>query len=214
MSFLDIDFPKDIAYNAVGGSSFSTNVIQAANSSEMRNVNWQDPIHKYNISYGLKTFVQMKKLADLFLQVKGRAHSFRFHDWFDYDAYKQELKKIDDNHFQFVKTYGSGSNTYERKITKLVKGRTTIWMCDKSLDTCESDPIYDDRSNFIIKQYNASVDYDAGIIIIDNDNTNKYLIASFHFDVSVRFDIDYLPIKIKCKNDFICDDIYLIEVRS
>lgn len=215
MNFLDINFPKDIAYNAVGVPSFSTNIIQTSNGSEIHNVNWQNALHKYNITYGLKTFEQMKKVSDLFLQVKGRAHSFCFHYWFDYDAYDQELKKIDDKTFQFIKTYGYDLNKYERKITKLVKGMIAIGIGNISNHRI-TEVIYNDTADSIVNKKSATIDYNTGIVNFGTAplTADQKLITNFAFDVPVRFDIDCLSIMVKGNDDFISENIYLIEVNS
>jgi len=88
--FLNIRLPDDISYGAVGGPEFSTNITTLNNGCEHRNINWDYPRHLYNISYDVLNKSMIKSLLDFFFIAQGKAHSFRFRDWLDYEA-KSEL---------------------------------------------------------------------------------------------------------------------------
>ena len=83
--FLDISFPPFIARGATGGPAFSTTVVTLASGAEQRNALWAGARGRWNISTGIRTRAQMLDVIAFFHIVKGRAWSFRFKDWNDYE---------------------------------------------------------------------------------------------------------------------------------
>ena len=133
--FLNIRLPDDISYGAVGGPEFSTNITILNNGCEHRNINWDYPRHLYNISYDVLNKSMIKSLLDFFLIAQGKAHSFRFRDWLDYEAKSELITQSSINNdkktFQINKTYKINDLTFTRKITKLVNGSIKIFSKDK-----------------------------------------------------------------------------------
>lgn len=131
MTFYNENFPDDISYGSKGGPKFSTTIIRLKSGHEQRNVNWQYPLHMYDVSYGVKTQAQMAALRSFFMAMFGQAHTFRFKDWHDYttnadgvsasawnDA-KASAVAVNANSgttWQIVKSYGIGSAAFRRNI--------------------------------------------------------------------------------------------------
>ena len=65
MSFIEIQFPTDISYGAVGGPIYSTDVVTMFSGHEQRNSNWKNARGKYNIASGVKTESEWHNLIAL-----------------------------------------------------------------------------------------------------------------------------------------------------
>lgn len=124
MSFHDIQFPIEISYGSKGGPQFSTSVLVLASGFEKRNINWSQLQAKYDVAHGVKTYDQMYELRDFFVARQGKAYSFRFKDFLDYEIMNQPLGVGDGvrRTFQIYRTYTSGAYSYDRLITKIVAG--------------------------------------------------------------------------------------------
>jgi uncharacterized protein (TIGR02217 family) len=129
MSFIEIQFPRDISYGATGGPVYSTDVVSMFSGHEQRNSNWKNSRAKYNISTGVKTEGQWQALISFFRACKGKAIGFRFKDWGDYQAKNQQIGIGDGvkTEFQLVKIYTSGSYVVTREINKPVVGSLRIY---------------------------------------------------------------------------------------
>ena len=84
--FMDITFPNAVGRGATGGPGFSTTVVTLASGDENRNSNWAKARGNWDISTGIRTRAQMSDVVAHFYVVCGKAYSFRFKDWSDYDA--------------------------------------------------------------------------------------------------------------------------------
>lgn len=88
MALLSFDesavFPKKIAFGYEGGPGWFTTVTQTAGGQEQRNINWENPIHKYRVAHEFVTQAEIDELFNFFNARRGRAIGFRFRDWRDY----------------------------------------------------------------------------------------------------------------------------------
>lgn len=199
MEFTEVRFPEDISYGSTGGPEFSTDIITTHNGHEQRNINWSAARAKYNITYGVKSDQQLSELIAFFRARYGKAIGFRFKDWSDYKATRQEIGVGDGNTttFQLVKRYESGSGMYVRIIKKPVYESLKIYFNDT------------------IKTDGYSVDYTTGKVTFATAPSSGILItADFEFDVPVRFDTDHLSASIDNYGSSSWDDIQLVEIKS
>ncbi|MFQ3307135.1 MAG: hypothetical protein ACI8ZF_000376 [Candidatus Midichloriaceae bacterium] len=197
-NFNEIRFPEDISYGAIGGPEFYTDVISTLNKNEYRQLNFGISKMKYDISYGIKNQEQIEKLLYFFRARHGKAIGFRFKDWCDYKAKKEELEDANDIYtkFQLRKIYKNGEGEYSREITKPVEKTVSLYIGDKQYN----DPF--------------DVDYMTGIVTLDTPlKKEEQLSANFEFDVPVRFDNDYLPISINAFENYSVKNINLIEIK-
>lgn len=219
-NFLEIRFPENISYDAIGGPEFATDTVRAQNGYEIRNKLWTNPLFQYDVSYGLKSPERMAKLRDFFLIVGGRAQGFRFRDWFDHQAKNQELIQIGATdpdgrgHFQLYKKYETAGNHYLRKINKVVKGGLSEEIAGKTI----KNDIKIISDSTVVDSNEFSLDLDTGIVTFYNMggialSPNGKITASFQFDVPVRFVNDHLPIQITKNDGYICPKILLTEIR-
>ena len=201
MTFHDIRFPEDIAFGSSGGPEYSTDVVITHGGYEQRNINWAEARARYNVAHGVKTQVQLDALLAFFRARKGKAFSFRFKDWTDFNATGQAIGVGDGvvTQFQLIKTYVSGATIETRMITKPVNGAVNIFV-DAVLQTETTD---------------YTLDYVTGIITFLTAPANSASItADFDFDVPARFDTDRLSASLDTYGSRSWNDIPLLEVRG
>ena len=171
-NFLETRLPEDISLGAEGGPEYSTDIVMAASGYEQRNINWGQARAKYNLAPAINTHEQLQELIAFFRICKGKAYGFRFKDFADYKA-QDQLIGIGDGiqkEFQLIKTYSSESKIEKREIKKPVEGTLII-------------------------SGNCNCDYSTGIItFITSPEVGQKIIASFEFDIPVRFDTDQLSV--------------------
>ena len=130
-NFLDIRFPEKISLNAQGGPEFLTDIVIVASGFETRNQNWSKQRMRYDVAHAARREAEWRKLQAFFLVVAGRACSFRFKDWTDFECASGDGVFIADDTagsptvLQMHKRYTFAGQTYYRKITKPVSGRIT-----------------------------------------------------------------------------------------
>jgi uncharacterized protein (TIGR02217 family) len=190
--FLDISFPGSVARGATGGPGFSTQIVTLASGAEQRNVNWYQGRGRWNISTGIRNRADMAAVIAHFHVVKGRAYSFRFRDWNDYEATDQIMEQITPTVWQLVKRYNRSGYEHIRTITKPVAGTVTIKMGGKPVTS-------------------SGIDTLTGRITFASAPSSPPL-ASFQFDVPVRFDTDSLPVQANAWDLQIVNNIDLVEV--
>jgi uncharacterized protein (TIGR02217 family) len=198
MSFVETQFPPDIAYGATGGAMFSTDVVETFGGYEQRNINWAQSRGQWNVGSGVKTQAQLDTLIAFFRARRGKAIGFRFKDWSDYSATSNIIGTGDgaDTTFQLVKSYTSGGVTVDRTITKPVSGTVQIY------------------KDGVLQNSGVTTDTATGVVTFTVAPANGVVItASFQFDVPVRFDTDQLDINLQDFGVGSWGNIPLVELR-
>ena len=181
MAFHEVQFPTDISYDSAGGGEFSTEVVKFAGGAEARNANWAYPLERWDVAYGVKTQALLDTLREFFYARQGRLHGFRFKNHDDYQGTTEPIGTGDDSDttFQLVKRYTSGGYNFDRKITKPVSGTTHIFFGGA-----------EQNSGWTVSTV-------TGIVTFNTPPTVGTIItATFNFDIPVRFDTDFLPIRL------------------
>lgn len=180
-------FPTRVGYGAIGGPRFSTDIVEKDGGNETRNQNWAEARADYTIDLKNKTAAQKDDLIAFFRAVaKGRAYGFRFKDHNDYQVSIAQgvLAALGADVYQLVKRYTSGAYTYDRYIYKPVSPLTQI----KS------------GSNVLAAGTHYTLDASLGRITLIGSPTLVPDAWSGEFDVPVRFDDDYLPMRAIAKD--------------
>lgn len=201
MSFLDVRFPIDISFGAVGGPGFLTDVAGLNSGVEQRNQSWKFARCTYDVSRPIVSEKRRTELLAFFRLTKGRAHSFRFRDFTDYTVSAatgiiEALAGSPEGHyFQLMKRYTIGSYTADRTITLPVK--VVLMQGGIALDA-GADYILDPLTGIatMIGSPPAAPDSWTG-----------------EFDVPCRFDVDQLKMVAEDLNFFRSQSIPVIEVR-
>ncbi len=198
MSFIETQFPNDIAYGAVGGARYSTDIVETFGGWEQRNINWSESRGQWNVSHGVKTESQLNTLIAFFRACRGRAVGFRFKDWSDYKAQNQIIGTGNaiKTAFQLVKSYTAGSITVDRTIKKPVSGTIQVF------------------KDGVLQVSGYTVDTTTGIVTFTTAPANGVVItATFEFDVPARFDTDDLGISLDTFALGSWNSIPIVEIR-
>lgn len=209
MSFFETEFPRTIAYKAMGGPMFSTQVNPGLSGFEQRNKNWASARGMWTISLqtpasyeGVRqSFVDL--LRGFFLNVSGMGDAFRLFDHTDHQA-TGEVIGIGDGvatTFQLLKTYTVNGRTYVRTIAKPITSRVKDYAGHSLTDTVN---IY---KGGVAQTHNAGYVSGGGVQITLDETTGLVTFATpptmsaiiswdgqFHYPV--RFDNDHFPIQV------------------
>lgn len=187
MAFLEIEFPRAIAFLAKGGPVFSTTVNKGFSGAEQRNQNWAKSLGKWDISLTSKPQSYFQNVYDFFLNVAGKATAFRFYDAKDCAASAQPIGVGDgaNSLFQLQRTYAVGSSTYVRIIDKPITA--SVMKYDGTYCT-NTVAVY---LNGVKQLTGWTVDYTTGLVTFTSPPALGVLVtADFQFNYPARFDTD------------------------
>jgi uncharacterized protein (TIGR02217 family) len=186
LTFIESQFPAGISFGSSGGPVSNTNIVVTKSGNEVRNVNWPQPIRKFQAQYGIRNYADMDAVLQMHLVCQGKSIGFRFKDWSDFKscgvsgtpAFNDQTigtgdgsKKI----FQLVKKYSFGGYTVTRAIKKPVANTVLIGI------------------NGAQQNSGWTVDTVNGLVYFETAPGNGLAVtAGYEFDVPVRFDNDEL----------------------
>jgi len=137
VSFLDVEFPRNLAFGSTGGPERRTEVVSLASGYEERNSTWANSRRHYDATRALEGVNDVYAILELWEAAAGRLRGFRFRDPFDYKS-KRPLDPVTNadqalgtgtgtsSTYQLKKTYSRGGQTWTRDIQKPVKGTVKI----------------------------------------------------------------------------------------
>lgn len=198
MAFHNVRLPEDVEKGARGGPGFKTTIITLSSGHEKRNIDWQRQRGTWDISYGIQYKEDFEKVIDFFYIRRGRAHSFRFKDWTDFEMDVTVLGTGDGvrTQFQLNKVYSDAGGSYSRLITRPVAGSLTVFF----------DGIAVSPSDYT---------FSLGVITFNTAPGSAVEVsASCEFDVPVRFDMDNLQVQAETFEAAEIPGINIIEVRE
>lgn len=174
-------FPENIAVGAVGGPVFSTSVVVTTSGDEWRDALWQYPLHRWDVSQGVKKQADFQEVRAFFLTMQGRRHGWRFKHWADYQAAHSGIEsgvvaEITSTTFQLQKRYTAGSQSMLRKILKPIAAGFEL----------------KDSGVTLTLTTNYTINTVTGVITTTSPRTAANLTWSGSFDVPCRFDTDSL----------------------
>jgi uncharacterized protein (TIGR02217 family) len=218
---------ENIERGALGGARFNTSVLELDSGFEKRNINWSVPRGEWDVGFGLllkfqsdpsDMMLDLDELINFFYIVRGKAFSFRFKDWSDYEigyenetAIDPQLLALGDGvtaQFQAFKRYAYGSQTFDRVLTKLVDDGTLQVFLDGVLQT-------------ITTHY--TVDFDRGLITFltppaatGGTGPGGVQLVNFRamFDNHVRLDTDDLKVNMEIFNAGSWPNVPIVELRG
>ena len=203
MSFIESPrFPDVIAFSAVGGPGFSTNIITLASGFESRNINWTSSRYGYDLAIPVRSQAEVNEINAFFRNARGKANGFRFKDYSDFEATNSPVISITSKTFQLQKVYVSGSETNSRIITKPVGDTIHIYVGTGEVDSGFSPGM--------------TLDEETGIITFE-DEPGGTVTWSGEFDVPVRFDTDTLQWRVVDRGSdgllYQIEQLPLVEIR-
>lgn len=175
MAFVDVVFPDKLGFGSVGGPGYATDVVEVASGHEQRNQRWAQERHRYDLAMTPRLQEERDEMTAFFRRMAGKAHSFRFRDWADYQCVNELLGTGNGSNtvFQARKAYQVGLEVEYRTLTlpRLVGAVIRV-------DNVVAD---------------ASVNTTTGVITLASAPGNGAVVTgTFDFDVPVRFDHDTL----------------------
>ena len=209
MGFHEVRFPASLSFGSLGGPERRTEIVTLANGYEERNTPWAHSRRRYDAGLGLRSLDDIEALVAFFEARQGQVNGFRWKDWADYKscgardgvAFDDQTIGTGDGvttSFQLIKAYASGSESYDRPITKPVKASVRLGIAgDERFETLH-----------------WSVDLASGIVtFLDPPDIGARVTAGFEFDVPVRFDTDRIVTSVASFQAGEAPDVPVVEVR-
>lgn len=198
MSFHDINLPDFLAIFAVGAPEFATSYVISKSGRESRSLDNAYPFHKYTLKDCRLSSEQFYQFKSFFQARAGRMYSFRMKDYADFKVEKQLLIKGDGAFKQFSlhKLYSDDIAPFYRKITKPKKDKVQLFIGENIL------------SDFTINDLTGLASLKEPI------EKNQIVLASFEFDVCVRFVKDSFEYKNMPDGSIELVNIELMEVEE
>ncbi len=197
--FFECEFPKQVAFLALGGPTFNTTVNEGFSGGEQRNRNWSQTRGHWTIDLHDKPQAYFDAAHAFWLNVGGQADAFRFLDHKDYQAFDQLLGYGDGSTttFQLIKNYTSGGRTYVRNIIKPIMASVQDFQGNALANTVVI------RVGNSVKTLNTdyTVDATTGIVTFTtappSGSPPNAITADFQFHYPVRFASDELAAQVE-----------------
>jgi len=206
MAFHDVRLLEDIERGAQGGPRFKTGIIILSSGFEKRNIEFEETRGFWDVGYGIQTKTDFTGVMEFFYARQGRANSFRFKDFSDFEIGNDStdtpqtigIGDTSTTDFQISRLYSSGGFDFNRTVTKIVATPTPRVF----LDAAEQGAGF--TINLLTGIVTFSVAPGAGVLV--------RIICEF--DVPVRFDTDALDINLLHFDAGSIPKIPVIEVRG
>lgn len=202
-SFHNVRLPVDVEQGAQGGPAFKTTILPLSSGFEQRNIDWERQRGDWDVSYGVRTKSDLDEVVEFFHVRRGRAYGFRFKDWSDFEITAQAIGTGDGSNaaFQVFKRYTSGSDVFDRRITRLVTGTLSVFV------------------NAVLKTVTThyTVNLETGLITFTGGNIptlGQIVSVTVEFDIPVRFDIDKLNVKMHWEEAMEIPSIPILELKE
>ncbi|MEL7398414.1 MAG: DUF2460 domain-containing protein [Pseudomonadota bacterium] len=209
MSFHEERFPASLSFGSVGGPERYTDVVTLANGYEERNTPWRHSRRRYDAGVALRSLDDIEILIAFFEARQGQINGFRWKDWTDYKSsraraepeFNDEIIGVGDDvtrTFPLIKRYRSGTQVYERPISKPVAGTVLVGLGE-----------IEQRETI-----HYTVDTTTGLVTFDHPPDAGVLItAGFEFDVPVRFDTDRIQTSLASFQAGDAPSVPIVEIR-
>lgn len=206
MAFHDVRLLEDIERGAQGGPRFKTGILILSSGFEQRNIEFEETRGFWDIGYGIQTKADFTGVIDFFYTRQGRANSFRFKDFSDFEIGNNAtdtpqtigIGDTANKIFQISRLYSSGGFDFNRIVNKIVATPTPRVFLDAA----------EQGSGF-------TIDLLTGIVTFSVAPSAGVLVRIIcEFDVAVRFDTDALNINLLHFDAGSIPKIPVIEVRG
>lgn len=178
----DIRFPLGVSLGSKGGPMRQTQIVTLGSGDEARNARWANSKRTYDAGYGIRDDNDLYAVVVFWEARNARLIAFRFQDRNDFKtcpplndptALDAEIAISSGSAmvFQLLKQYTSGPRTWQRKITKPVRGTVKIAVGGAVVT-------------------NWTLDYNTGLVTFTGSAPVGTITWGGEFDVPVRFDTD------------------------
>lgn len=227
-SFLTgIRLNENVERGALGGARFNTAVLELDSGFEKRNINWSVPRGEWDVGFGLllkfqadpaSMFLDLDELINFFYIVRGKAFSWRFKDWSDFEIGYENGTELDPQllalgddattQFQIFKRYAFGPQTFDRVLTKIAEDSSLQVFLDGALQVLTTDYTVDeDRGliNFVTAPASTGGTGPGG---------EELVTFRTNFDNHVRLDTDDLKVNMEIFNAGSWPNVPIVELRG
>jgi len=180
--FSGLIFPEHLSLGAIGGPVFMTEIIATSNGYEQRNTSWNQARYRYDLHPNINCKTDYDDISAFFRIHKGRALSFAFKDWSDYQALNQQIGVGDGvmSTWQLIKVYNFMDHSDARVIKLPIRESLQITLTDEAGER---------------EHIDYTVDCQTGVITFDSPPPPRTkIVANFDFYIPVQFDHDELPV--------------------
>ena len=130
MAFLEQRLHDGVARGSRGGPVTSRTKVYLPNGQLQQQFNYSRPLHRYDISFGIKTLDDFEAIRALFYVVMFTPYEgFRMRDWNDYEASPSSstLTLVSGTTWQLQRVYTVGGVSFVRDIVKPEAGSVTVY---------------------------------------------------------------------------------------
>lgn len=175
--FIDTQLSDRVRVGFSGGPEWKTLVVPMMSGRDRRRADWSMPHHRYTADYLVLDPIAQNEILAAFIACRGQLHSFRHKDWNDFRATDQAMTLGDGSATPryLTKTYTFGSQSYVRTIT---------------LPVASTIKIVANGTTPVPVTFDAVTGKVTPVSTWPNGAT---LVASFDFEVRVRFADDFVP---------------------
>lgn len=204
MAFLEVEFPRAIAFHRIGSpSGWLTTVNEARSGQEQRNKNWGSSRGKWTCTVKTPSSVQRGSVTQtdfvaillaFHLNVSGKGDAFRLKDHLDYQFTNQQIGVGTGSplSLQLAKSYTIGGRTYVRNITKPIWHTITDYAGNALTDSVTV------AFGGVNQTYGSAWTLDPTTGLVSCTPGNGVIVtASGQFHYPVRFDVDELPMRVE-----------------
>jgi uncharacterized protein (TIGR02217 family) len=178
MAFLEERIDPGITVGATGGpTNIGRTKVYLPNGRLQQNFAASMPVHKYDVSHGIRTSADYDAIIAMFYVVNFTPYEgFRFKDWRDFKATQANsaLTLITGSTWQLERVYRVALLTFHRKIRKPVASTVVV---------------YRTRSA-VVSTASATIDYTTGIATVSGHVGGDTYTWTGEFDVPVTFTDD------------------------
>lgn len=212
--FYEVRFPERICKGASVVVRSRTSVVTMGGGAERRNKRWSAPLRHWDAARGIRYTSDLEAVRAFHIVMDGRHAGFRFKDFSDYSA---EGELVDTSpggsEFQLRKGYTAGDVTKWRTIRKPVKGTTRLTLNGEPCVVLEDGQAIEEwmpmfgETEFGFNPDTAprfTLNTTTGLLtaVLPGELSEEdMLLASFEFDVPVRFGSDDFEVKAHSKGN-------------
>lgn len=177
MTFLDQRLHDGVARGSRGGPVGSRTKAYLPNGQLQQQFNYSRALHRYDISFGIKTADDFEAIRTLFYVVMFTPYEgFRMRDWNDYTASPSNstLTLVSGTTWQLQRVYTNGSVSFKRDIVKPESGSVTVYRTRSGVTTTIA----------------PTIDATTGRVTISGHVSGDTYTWAGRFDVPVTFEDD------------------------
>lgn len=125
----NVRLPIDVERGAKGGPVFNTTLNMADGGSVTVNQNWEYPLYRGNIGYGIQSKQNLEEVIAFFWARRGRYRGFLFRDWSDYE-FNSTLGTGDgaNTDFQVVRVYADDVSPFTRPLKYPIESTMSVYV--------------------------------------------------------------------------------------